>query len=141
MYRHLMVILLIPVLTAGCTALRSDIGTHVTYCCTETGLRSVEVVVSDVPAFLGPLMVSNLHVALAHKCLQPVDQNAELIATISYEQHNLGTSRERDDFEERISPGESQRFSARMVIAIRVSMTDELIWSGYVERMHDVAPN
>lgn len=137
-------------LIAGCATERSGIGVSVTHCCGASKSAATEVsgsqyetfsvVAEDIPAFLGPLMVSNLIVALTHHGLQPVSDEPDLAVVLRYVQENLSIPRERDNFEEMISTGDSERFAARMTIEIRDPASGTLVWSGYIERLHDVGP-
>lgn len=127
----------------GCTTLQSDIGTRVITCCPTANYQSFTITTADMPAFLGPIMVSNFSVALASHGLQPVDEQAgpaELAVVIRYEQENLSPDHTDDDFEEHIAMGDSLRFVAKIVIAISETDSNKLIWSGQLQRIHDVAP-
>jgi hypothetical protein len=98
------------------------------------------VVAEEIPVFLGPLMASNFSVALSHHGLQPVARDPDLVVALRYVQNNLKQHRQRNDFEERISTGDSERFAVRIRIEFRDATTKELVWSGYIERIHDVGP-
>ena len=88
-------------------------------------------------------MVSNFSVALASHGLQPVDEHAgpaDLTVVMRYEQENLSLDRTTDDFEERIAMGDSQRFVAKIITEIHETGANKLVWSGQLQRIHDVAP-
>lgn len=118
----------------------SRIDTAVTRCCTTVEYTTFSVAVENVPAFLGPLMVSNFSVAFANRGMQPVESGADLLVTLRYEQSNLSREEPYDDFDERITTGDPMRFIARIVVDIRDASTKELVWLGYVQRLHNVAP-
>ena len=138
MLKPLLVVVLLAI--SGCATERSGIGVAVTHNSQASSYETFLVVAEDIPAFLGPLMMSNLIVALTHHGLQPVSVDPDLLVLLRYEQDNLRVHRQRDDFEERISTGDSERFAARMRIEIRDFESRELVWSGYIERIHDVGP-
>lgn len=152
----LMVLLIVSGL-GGCASERSGIGVAVTQCCVNdasaetrsdgasssqdvTVYETFVVMAEEIPAFLGPLMVSNFSVALSHHGLQPVVSEPDLVVTLRYVQNNLTRHRQRDDFEERISTGDSERFAARVAIEFRDAITKDVVWSGHIERIHDVGP-
>ena len=127
----------------GCSSLQSDIGTRVITCCPTADYDSFTISTADMPAFLGPIMVSNFSVALASHGLQPVDEHAgpaDLTVVMRYEQENLSLDRTTDDFEERIAMGDSQRFVAKIITEIHETGANKLVWSGQLQRIHDVAP-
>ena len=138
--RTLILTILTSVLLAGCATDNARIDTAVTKCCGAGETRTFQVVTRNVPAFLGPLMVSNFSVAFANIGMQPVESGADLMVELRYEQSNLSPDRAHDDFEERIATGDAMRFIARVVIEVRDAKTRQLVWSGHVQRLHDVGP-
>lgn len=129
------------VLLGGCATDNSRIDTIVTRCC-DTGSipRTFTVTARDIPAFLGPLMVSNFSVAFANIGMQPVEQDPELLVTLRYEQINLAAEQQRDDFAERVGAGDAERFYARIIIEVKDAASASLLWSAHVQRLHDVGP-
>lgn len=125
---------------ASCASNSSGIGTYIETCCPGSGYETFSVTTKDIPAFLGPLMQSNFSVAFANHGLQPTTENADLAVELRYEQENLSANRTNDDFEEQIASGDSLRFVAKIVIDIRETGTDKIIWSGHLQRIHDVGP-
>jgi len=106
-----------------------------------------------MPAFLGPIMTSNFSVALASHGLTPQTQSGDsadfskkdfsstdLVAELRYQQDNLTEEVTRDDFAEHLALGEAQRFVAKIMIEIRDTQTNEVVWSGQIQRLHDVGP-
>lgn len=128
-------------LLGGCAIDNSRIDTAVTHCC-DTGPvpRTFTVAADEIPAFLGPLMISNFSVAFANIGMQPVERDPDLVVTLRYEQTNLAPEQERDDFDERVMTGDAERFYARIVIEVRDATSDSLLWSAHVQRLHDVGP-
>lgn len=138
--RNVLPILLAAMLLSACAVNNSRIDTAVTSCCAESSSRTFTVHAVNIPAFLGPLMVSNFSVAFANLGYQPMETGGELDVELRYEQTNLTADVIRDDFEERIASGDAMRFIARVVIEVREASTDQLLWSGHVQRLHDVGP-
>ncbi len=133
-------ILCFVVLVSACTSTGSGITTTTNACCANADYQSFTVEAVDIPAFLGPLMVSNFSVAFASHGLQPVQQDGDLQVLLRYEQTDLSESVEHDDFDERIEGGGEVRFIARMVVDMKDPATGDTVWSGSIQRIHDVSP-
>ncbi len=132
-------LVLVLILTA-CTSNPSGIGTHVISCCANRSYETFDVTAVDIPAFLGPLMVSNFSVAFAGRGMQPVSDGGDLNVILRFEQVDLARPEIRDDFDERISPGGEVRFIARIIIDMKDAKTGETVWSGSIQRTHDISP-
>ena len=124
----------------ACATNTSGIGANVTHCCADSEDITFTVVPENIPAFLGPLMVSNLSVAFAGKGLQPVMEDADLAITLSYEQIDLNQQNVKDDFGEHIAPGGEVRFIAKMVVEVRKTGTEKIMWAGSIQRTHTISP-
>lgn len=139
---------LIPVLVpvfvlvslAGCATHVAGIGTRVLTCCATGQYETFSVSTRDMPAFLGPIMVSNFSVALASHGLNLNEDAADLDIVLRYEQENFSIDETSDDFAERVASGDSLRFLAKIIIEIRESGKAPIIWSGQLHRIHDVGP-
>ncbi len=105
-----------------------------------TGLETFEVDAEDLPAFLGPVLVSNFSVALAERGLQPVMENGQAVITLRYEQEDLTAPMSHDAFDERIDEGSDTRFVARVVVEVRAQGSSEVLWSGSIQRLHNIRP-
>lgn len=127
-------------LLSACAVDQSRIDTTVTHCCGDTEQKTFTVEAVEMPAFLGPLMVSNFSVAFANLGMQPVDADGELAVVLGFEQTNLQRPQTHDDFDEQIASGDAMRFIARVVIEVRDIETGDLVWSGNIERLHNVGP-
>jgi hypothetical protein len=127
-------------LLSACASNPSGIGTNVSQCCADKAYESFAVSAVDIPAFLGPLMVSNFSVALAARGLQPVMEDADLDVVLKYVQTNLIQGNAKDDFDESLSPGGDVRFIAKIVVEIRDADSGEMVWSGSIQRTHNVSP-
>lgn len=126
--------------TTGCAVQRGGITTATGVCCADPTFETFEVVAQDIPAFLGPLMVSNFSVALAERGLAPVDSGGDVVVTLRYEQQDLSDPVDVDSFDERIESGGDVRFIAKMVVEMRAAGSDEIAWSGTIQRVHNIGP-
>lgn len=145
----------------ACSSNPSGVGTRVKLCCPTATYQSFMVTTRDMPAFLGPIMTSNFSVALASYGLTPIaplvdllspdrptsdgsistdSVPADLTVELSYEQENLSPDSERDNFAEHLATGDAQRFVAKIMIEIRDNSTNEVVWAGQIQRIHDVGP-
>lgn len=125
---------------AGCATHVAGIGTRVLTCCATGQYETFSVSTRDMPAFLGPIMVSNFSVALASHGLDLNEDAADLDIVLRYEQENFSIDETSDDFAERVASGDSLRFLAKIIIEIRESGKAPIIWSGQLHRIHDVGP-
>ena len=124
----------------GCATHVAGIGTRVLSCCATGQYETFSVSTRDMPAFLGPIMVSNFSVALASHGLDLNEDAAYLAVVLRYEQENFSMDETSYDFAERIASGDSLRFLAKIIIEIRESGKAPIIWSGQLHRIHDVGP-
>jgi hypothetical protein len=128
-------------LVAGCATDHARIDTATTTCCSSPQYKTFFVKAESIPAFLGPLMVSNFSVAFANIGMQPVEEDADLNVVLRYEQQDLDRARRpRDNFEGKISSGDTTRFMARIVVEMHDAKTGKIVWSGHIQRLHDVGP-
>ncbi len=132
--------LLVSVFLSGCAVSGSGITSSTQTCCADASYESFTVEAVDIPAFLGPLMVSNFSVAFASHGLQPVQDNGDLKVMLRYEQIDLSQSIEHDDFDERMEGGGEVRFIAKMVVDMQDPASGQTVWSGSIQRIHDVSP-
>jgi hypothetical protein len=136
-----MLLLFVVVSFAGGCAV-SNLGISATGTDTDqpVSFESFEVKAVDLPAFLGPIIVSNFSVALAERGLQPVISGGEAIAILRYIQEDLTTAQQHDDFEERIDVGSDTRFVARIAVEIRQAGSQDIAWAGSIQRLHTIRP-
>ena len=118
----------------------SHVDSAITTCCAGSGYETFSTQAENIPAFLGPLMVSNFTVAFTNTGMQPVETDPDLRVVLRYEQTNLSHPEPRDDFEERLSTGETMRFIARIVVEMRDAKSQKIVWAGQIQRLHDVSP-
>ena len=103
-------------------------------------LKSFHVIADQIPAFLGPIIVSNFSVAMAEQGMQPVSEGGDAVATLRLEQIPMNEARARDDFEESVDDGGETRFMARIVVEIRAAGGNKILWQGSIQRIHTVRP-
>jgi len=127
-------------LLISCTSIPSRISSYVNVCCADPDYVTFSVTPKNIPAFLGPIIVSNFIVALAGHDLQPVSEDADLHVELRYEQLNLDLKEIHDDFMEHLSSGGDARFIAQIAVDMRDGKTGEIVWSGGIRRIHDVNP-
>lgn len=87
---------------------------------------SFRVEAVDLPAFLGPVIVSNFSVAMAERGYQPVSSGGDMVATVRYIQENLPVE---DD---------EVRFVARVSVALNPAGSEQILLSGSIQRLHTV---
>ena len=109
------------------------------------GFKTVEIQNEELPFFLGPIVVSNLAVAIAELGIEPVSADAEGIVTVRYVQIPIplapGTNSETNtEPVEGIGHSSETRFVARLEVELRQTETAPIIWQGSVERIHTVWP-
>lgn len=103
-------------------------------------LKSFHIIADQIPAFLGPISVSNFSVAMAEQGMQPVSEGGDVVATLRLEQIPMHENRARDDFDERVEEGGETRFMARIVVELRAANDDKILWQGSIQRLHTVRP-
>ena len=103
-------------------------------------IRSFEVSAQQIPAFLGPIIVSNFSVALAERGLQPVSSDGDLVVSLRYEQSDIESEVLHDSFDEQLAEGGETRFNARIVAEFRQRDSSRLLWQGHIQRLHTVSP-
>ncbi len=123
---------------AGCGTTYSGIGATVLECCPEQSYETFKVDTRDIPAFLGPLMVSNFSVAFAAHGLQPVTGPADLNVLLRFESEDLTPPHPKDPFGDAVSAPADTRFAARIVVEVREAGESEPVWVGKLERVHDL---
>ncbi|MDA9366296.1 hypothetical protein N9R10_01445 [Pseudomonadales bacterium] len=140
MRRRFYFLCLLSLFVVSCSTQPARIGTRVLICCPAGQYQTFSVSTGDMPAFLGPIMVSNFAVAFASHGLDLQEDGADLAVVLRYEQENLSLDEASDDFDERIATGNSLRFLAKIVIEVRETGAEPIIWSGQLHRIHDVGP-
>ncbi len=127
-------------LLASCVSNPSGVSSSTESCCVEGVYKTFEYESRSIPIFLESLIASNLSTALAIKGLQPVDENGDLVARVSYVQEDLPIAARYDDFDERVSEGGDVRFVAKIVVELVDAKSNETVFSGSIQRIHEVSP-
>jgi hypothetical protein len=112
----------------------------------QFGFKTYEINPELLPAFLGPVLVSNFAVALAEKGYEPVVDRGDAVVTLRLVQEQIGKdashgaskSAADDAFAERIAEGGETRFIARFVVEIRAKGESDIQWQGSVQRLHTI---
>jgi len=130
--------LLICLVLTGCAAGGDSISAGVTQCCPDADASTYQLVTENLPAFLAPIVINNVHAALAAAGYQQVDAG-ELVVTVRYEQDNLAMNTRLSGMDERVSEGGDVRYVARVVIELR-DRAGELRFQGAIDRLHEVSP-
>ncbi|MDH5738215.1 MAG: hypothetical protein OEZ23_07875, partial [Gammaproteobacteria bacterium] len=73
----------------------------------------------------------------SEKGFNPVERNGDLEVLLRYEQEDIDEVSRLDDFEGHLEPGGKLRYMAKVRIEIR-ELSGGLVWSGNMQRIHDV---
>ena len=130
-------IFLFVLLLTSCQTNQSGIGYSVDFCCVEKIYRTFTVRSENFPEFLRPLMVSSFQAVFSEKGFNPVERNGDLEVLLRYEQEDIDEVSRLDDFEGHLEPGGKLRYMAKVRIEIR-ELSGGLVWSGNMQRIHDV---
>ncbi|MDH3439872.1 MAG: DUF4136 domain-containing protein [Gammaproteobacteria bacterium] len=125
-------------MATGCSGLPT-IAADVTYCCHPAAddLRTFRVEFEDTPEFLKPMLRDEASIVLATHGLDYTEGDAESILLMTFINKTLERGDDQEAWE-RIAPGGGVRFIAQVVIEMKDSVTGELIWSGTMQRIHNV---
>ena len=136
--RYLLIVVLL--MSAGCAS--NYLGISVTHGDAKNALpfRTFHTVTEDMPAFLGPIVVSNFSVAMAERGIQPVVEGGEAEVTLRLEQRSQTPSGKEDVFAGQIDEGGEALFLAQVVVEVRAAGSSEVLWSGSVQRQHRIRP-
>lgn len=123
---------------AGCSGL-PVIATDVTYCCHPVAddVRTYRVEFEDTPEFLKPMLRDEASIVLATHGLDYTEGDAESVLLMSFVNKTLERGDNQEAWE-RIAPAGGVRFIAQVVIELQDSVSGELIWSGSMQRIHNV---
>ena len=130
--------LLICLVLTGCAVGGNSVSAGATQCCPDADASTYHLVTENLPAFLAPIVVNNVHAALAAAGYQQVEAG-ELLVTVRYEQDNLAMNTRLSGMDERVSEGGDVRYVARIVIELRDD-AGEVKFQGAIDRLHEVSP-
>jgi hypothetical protein len=136
------VVLFIGSLALGSCASGPSISTDVDYCCRSgaESIRSYRIEFEDMPEFLKPMLRDEASIALDSKGLEYTEGDGDAVLTMTYIHWLL--SKEEDAREVAwgtLSPGGDSRFIAKVHVALKNSVTREVVWSGTMSKYHYVA--
>lgn len=104
--------------------------------------KSYEINPEFLPAFLGPVLVSNFAVALAEKGYEPVVEGGDAVVTLRLVKEQISTAASEDAsedaFAEQINESGETRFIARIVVEIRAKGEPDIQWQGSIQRLHTI---
>jgi hypothetical protein len=126
-------------LLSGCMSLPS-IATDETYCChpLAESISTYRIEFEDTPEFLKPMLRDASSIVLAEHGYEYTEGDADSILTMTFVNKTLERSPEELEAWERIAPGGGVRFIAQVVLTLKESVSGELIWSGSMQRIHNV---
>lgn len=105
-----------------------------------SGIGVYRVEFEYMPEFLKPMLRDSASIVLASKGLEYTEGDADAILLMSFIARPLTSGdANRDDFSGALSPGGDARFIAEVHVAMRNSVTGEMIWSGVLSRYHSVS--
>lgn len=149
---RLLAILVTSAFFSACGSLPT-IATNVTYCC-HTGAEGIvtyRVEFENMPDFLKPMLRDEASIVLGAKGLQYTEGDAHAVLMMSFvnkTQERVDEQREDWDGEEwgeerieaweQVAPAGGVRFIAQVILEMRNTVTGELIWSGSMQRNHNV---
>lgn len=124
---------------AACAALPT-IGTDVDYCCQQgtEGIHTFRVEFEDTPEFLKPMLRDEISIVLNGKGLEYTEGDAHAIVRMTFVNKTLEQEPEHQESWERTAPGGGVRFIAQVLVEMRNSVTGERLWSGSMQRVHNV---
>ncbi len=138
--RSLVTALTGAVVLAACTSM-PPIATDVDYCCvpgTER-IHSFRVEFKDTPEFLKPMLRDEVSIVLHGKGLEYVEGDADATLLMTFVHNPLATEPVvQDAMSESLSQGGDSRFIAEVHMEMRNNVTNDLIWSGSMSRIHNV---
>lgn len=137
-YHSVIVATLVMLTATACSGLPT-IAADVTYCCHPTvdDVHTFRVEFEDTPEFLKPMLRDEASIVLATRGLEYTEGDADSILLMSFVNKTLERGDDQESWE-RIAPAGGVRFIAQVVIELRHSVSHELLWSGSMQRIHNV---
>jgi len=128
---------------SACTQTGSKIGHTVNVCCPGdyASYVSYGVRTHEMPSFLADYVIAEFDQAFQAKGLERNDRLNDLTVTLSYRHINLNPEQEQiDPFERRIAEDVVLRYAATIVVEMRETEGNRLVWAGQINRIHSVLP-
>ncbi len=140
-YRAIIFAFISSFAVASCGS-QPTIGTDVGYCCQSSAERvhSYRIEFEDMPEFLKPMLRDEVSLVLSSKGLDYTEGDADSVLTMAYVDQPL-TQEAIDENEAwgSLSPGGDTRFIAEVHLKLKNSVTQELVWSGVMSKLHNVS--
>lgn len=126
-------------IAGGCSSL-PQIAADETYCChpLAESLTTYRVEFEDTPEFLKPMLRDEASIVLDLHGYDYTEGDAQSVLRMTFVNKTLERGPEEQEAWERIAPGGGVRFIAQVVIELEDSVTGDLIWSGSMQRIHNV---
>ena len=156
-HRAISFALVSSILLAACGSMPT-IATDVSYCCQSGAERihSYRIEFEDMPEFLKPMLRDEASLVLSSKGLDYTEGDADSILTLAYVDRPLAqetidaTDELPNEVQEEaandvneawgsLSAGGDTRFIAEVHLKLNNSVTQELIWSGIMSKLHNVS--
>lgn len=140
-FRTIILVIVGSFTMASCGSMPT-IATDVDYCCQSGAERihNYRIEFEDMPEFLKPMLRDEVSLVLNSKGLDYTEGNADSILTMAYVDQPL--TQQAIDANEAwgsLSPGGDTRFIAEVHIKLKNSVTQELVWSGVMSKLHNVS--
>lgn len=132
--------LTVSLFLSGCAS-SPGISTDVSYCCRPIAenVFTYRVEFEDTPEFLKPMLRDSVSIILDSKGLEYTEGEAHAVLMMRYVDKTLSRQEEADvDSWERLAPGGGVRFLAQVQLEMTSTVTNERIWAGSMQRIHNV---
>jgi hypothetical protein len=135
--------LISAVFLGACAQTGTRIGYAVNLCCPGDygSYASYGVRTHEMPAFLADYVIAEFDQAFQAKGLERNDRLNDLTVTLAYRHINLNPEQEQiDPFERRTVEDVVLRYAATIVVEMRETNGNRLVWAGQINRIHSVLP-
>lgn len=130
-------------LLAACAQTGSQIGHSIHVCCpgNYAEYREYGVELREIPAFLSDYVVAEFDRAFQEKGLSKNNNRNQLRVSLTYRHVNLNPEQENiDPFERRIEEQVVLRYEATIMVEIRESSSNRVVYAGQINHLHNVTP-
>lgn len=131
----------VAVVLSACSSM-PPIATDVDYCCVpgSQGIHTFRVEFKDMPEFLKPMLRDEVSIVLDTKGVEYTEEEADATMLMAFVHNPLTSeSADEDSMSESLSQGGDSRFVAEVQMELRSNISQELIWSGSMTRVHNVS--
>lgn len=130
-------------LLAACAQTPGKIGHSVTLCCpgNYAAYEAYSIQTADLPHFLEGYVVEEFDKAFQEKGLERNDRVNDLKVSLRYRHVNLRPEQQEiDPFIRQENINVELSYIATVIIEMRETATDKLVWEGRIQRIHRVSP-